>query len=339
MKSSTHRRWIVPALLAAVLAVGCKGTTPAEPPVEPEPPPPTTAESLMTGAWQFTATNTYTNWEGMEVTITETSTLTFTPSRWLVHTDWEDTTAGEGDYVRSGGWTVTGDDTIEWDRWIWADDGREQELSTKHFFWDDEERTVLYLNTWHHGENTSFYHRWTKTEASPVDPTGTWHDVNYRVYDDGDGPYDVRQELQLEIADGAFKYTQRMIAPQNDSFTPSEWVTTGTLEIDEEERFLWVTVTLRTLNGQELDDDPLPGLLTRWAYYIQETRNDGTELYLSTFAIEMLFDYEAQTWTVGDPEFPYGDYWVEMNVGPVDASVSEAAHPDPPLYGGFRLDN
>ena len=170
-----------------------------------------------------------------------------------------------------------------------------------------------------------------------MDPTGTWHDVNNLTYDDGDGPYDVREELQLEIADGTFKYTQRRTAPQKDSFNPFEWVTTGTLEIDEEERFLWVMVTSRTRNGQELDDDPLPGLLTRWGYYIQETRNDGTELSLSTFAVEMLFDYEAQTWTVGNPEFPYGDYWIEMDVGPLDASVSETTYPAPPPYGGFRL--
>ena len=321
----------VAALLVAV--IGCKGTTPAEDPVEP-PAPPTTAQSLMTGAWQYTASYDYVNREGLEVTVTETATLTFTPSRWLVHIAWEDTTERSGDYVNSGGWTVTGASSIDWDRWIWGEEGREQEFSNKEFYWGNEERTELFLNTWH-SDDALYFQRWTSAGATSADAMGTWHgEEDFRVRSAGETEYTPITELYLmEVGADTFTHTETRIDPREGR--SGDEVITGTLEVDEAERFLWVTVTEVTYNGVPLDadDHPLLGARTRWAYYIV-----GGRMYLSTWLDEMDYDRETGNWIVGDPEFPYGHYGQEMDFGPRSGSANQSAEiHHPSSYGGFRL--
>lgn len=321
------------AMAALIVAViGCKGTTPVDEPVEP-PAPPTPAESLMTGAWQYTASYDYVNREGVEVTVTETATLTFTPSRWLVHTAWEDDTERSGDYVNSGGWTVTGANTIDWDRWIWGEEDREQEFSSKEFYWGNEERTELFLNTWH-TEDALYFHRWTSVAATSADAMGTWHgEADYRVRSAGETEYTPVTDLYLmEVGADTFTHTATRMDPREGR--SREVVITGTLEVDEAERFLWVMVTEYTYNGVPLDaDNPFLGARMRWAYYIV-----GGRMYLSTYSDEMDYDRDTRKWIVGHPEFPYGDYGQEMDFGPRSGSADQSMeihHPSP--YGGFRL--
>ena len=330
-RTMKYRHWTMLFAVAALIVavIGCTRTTPVEAPPEP----PTTAESLMTGAWQFTVSDSYRDREGLEVAFTETATLTFTPSRWLVHIAWEDSTERSGDYVNSGGWTVTGANTLDWGRWIWGEEGREQESSSKEFYWGNEERTELFVNTWH-AVDTRYFQRWTSVTATSADVVGTWHgEENFRTRSEGEIEFTPVTVLRLmEVGADTFKHTETRIDPREGR--SGEQVLAGTLEVDEAERFLWVTVAQVTYNGVPVDaDHPLLGTRTRWAYYIW-----GDKMYLSFYWYEMDYDGDTEKWIVGDPEFPYGHYVREMDSGPRSGSANQSAevhHPSP--YGGFRL--
>ena len=286
------------AILAAVTACKAAVTKDSEPPGEPE-----VAFSFV-GTWRYEQPR----WEMLEedeghvIVGTDIRTLTFTKSRWIEHVitvpnDLAPPDMQLWDFADSGTWgSVTGS-TITKTFLGWNDEEESPNDEPTHVVrkYHIVSGNLVLMQLWYHDEpDEDPYVRIERVNNPEADLVGRWVD------DDGENKVVVSLG-----ADGSFHRVFTRTVPLVDELNEHE--TTGTYELDTDEKFILVTLTQTLWDGEVRDVGPFwePGEILRFAY---APSNIPTRIAFSNAWREQTYDPDLGM-KVDIPENRYGAYW------------------------------
>ena len=296
------RLWVVVPLVTVLAVLGCKqAMTPAPDPAEPEP---TLPKLTLIGTWQFIRTSL--DDVGM-IEESETSTLTFTPERFIefnVLRGADGTITGR--WRETGTWTAT-EDTVTKTSYRWDDENERRFDETtsvdKHYAWGDEAREVLFVHPWGSDDNEDRYERGTRVkDPIPYPLTGTWTGFRYWDVDRKDWTFTFGDSFTERFDNGEAMFT-----------LTGKWQT-----LDEENLFFFVTAESASLvidgvANEDFDPSEYVGHELRYAF---APTGLADTILLSPFGIERKYDDATSTWVERDDASTSDRYWMLLERNP-----------------------
>jgi hypothetical protein len=295
--------------MAFVVIAGCKGTTPgAAGPMAPEPMPEPPAPPTLVGTWTVTVEGTFVGGESFR----ETTTLTFTPERFVEAVALERGGELVSDWQRSGTW-VEADGVVTR---IWLEDGEEHRLAQR-YAWGNEARTVLLMLDWQLDEADEDPLEYRRIEEPVPSLVGTWdmhdnHRPTSRVYVPN---LTVMTTLTIN-AEGTYTRATRLLGTHEGEQSVVDRTHSGTWEQDAEHQYLWL-MPAEVSYSENGEVQPLVEEFIRTQYVGRRLRtayaamDDPALLRWSGISSEQEWDMDERVW-LPRTDRPYGDYYTVL---------------------------
>ena len=299
--STTLMAFVATVLVVALL--GCRGTTP-----KPDPEPPDPRHDLI-GTYRAQI-------DVVEGGSLETVTLTFTASRWILHS------TGVNLPAQSGGWSISGSTLTK----TWFDAETQSTRSvTKSFEFDGTDLIVDPWSSSDPSDDVEDRERYAKVESPlPTSMIGSWSGPRY---ENKDGTWTFTETWRYILR--ADDTVTMEVVPEPDYVTipsdgtdpqpPACWH--GTLTIDSSELFITFTNTTSNLGeSDDVNEKVFENKTFRNAY----APTDRQEVIIvSTWWAEQLWpghalpeeEQIAAVWK-DNPQAPHGIYYLELTREP-----------------------
>ena len=274
---------------------------------KPDPEPPEPAFSFV-GTWRYETPRREMLVDGEDyVTVgAEVRTLTFTKSRWILHTitipnDFAPPDLDLHDDASSGEWGSVMDSTITKTLLDWNDEEDRAHDEPTHVIrkYHVASGGLVLMQPWHDDQPDDPYVRVERVDDPEADLVGRW----MQDFENEDEAWNVDMSLG---ADGSFRRVfTRARGPQE----LRRLEVTGTYELDMVEKFIHVTIAMTFGNGEPWSAEEFPfwgpGESLRFAY---APSNNPNLIVMSMPWWEQMYDRDLEM-KVDRPENRYGAYW------------------------------